>query len=131
MNPAASNSTTIHVWFSTKGRKAFLVDEVRDAVLGLIEDNALKAGVSLIEMEAIEDHVHLLMRVPAGLSLARVMHQIKGASAREILRMFPGISLDMKNLWQKSYGARLVPADQVTAVRRYIRTQQNRPIRRE
>ena len=35
------------------------------------------------------------------------------------------------SFWQKSYGARLVPPEQLQAVRGYIRTQSERPLRRE
>ena len=133
MNPAASPTRAFHVWFSTKARKPVLVDEIREAVLSLIQENAAKVGVDVIEAEAIEDHVHLLLELSAGQSLVGVMHQIKGASAREVLRRHPELSLDMRSgsFWQKSYGARPVPPEQVEVVRTYITTQSDRPLRHE
>ena len=133
MNPAASPTRAFHVWFSTKGRKPVLVEGIREAVLSLIRKNAAKAGVRVVEAEAIEDHVHLLLVLSAGQSLADVMHQIKGASAREMLHRHPELSFDMKSesFWQKSYGARPVPPGQIEVVRTYITTQSDRPLRHE
>jgi putative transposase len=133
MNPAASPTRAFHVWFSTKGRRPVLVDEIRESVLSLIQENAAKAGARVVEAEAIEDHVHLLLELSAEQSLAGVMHQIKGASARVLLRTYPGLALDMnsESFWQKSYGARPVPSEQIEVVRTYIITQSDRPLRHE
>jgi putative transposase len=105
------------------------VEEIRQTVLFLLQTNAAKSGVDLMAIEAIADHVHLLLVVPADRPLAQVMHQLKGASAREVLRKYPELRLDMESnsLWQKSYGARLVPPDQLRAVK----TQSDRPLRHE
>ena len=135
MNPAATTMMMrcFHVWFSTKGRKPVLVEEIRDTVLSLMRSNAAKAGVRLLEAEAIEDHVHLLIELPDGKTLAGVMHQVKGASARDVRRRYPELGLDMgsNSFWQRSYGARPVPEDQIPTVTAYIRTQSDRPLRHE
>jgi putative transposase len=133
MNPAASPMRCFHVWFSTKGRKPALVEEIRETVLSLFRANAKKAGVNLLEVEAIEDHVHLLIELADGQLLSNVMHQLKGASSREILRRYPELRLDMgsNSFWQKSYGGRPVPPEQIETVRNYIRTQSERPLRHE
>ena len=100
-----------HVWFSTKGRKPVLVEEIRETVLSLIRANAGRAGVRLIEIEAIEDHVHLLIELGDDVTLSKVMHQVEGATAREVRRVYPELGMDMESnsFWQKSYGARSVP----------------------
>jgi REP-associated tyrosine transposase len=133
MNPAALSSRAFHVWFSTKGRKPVLVEEIRDVVLRLLETNVEKAGTRLVEVEAIEDHVHLLVELQNHQSLATVMHRVKGASAREVFLRYPELRLDMQSnsFWQKSYGARPVPLKEMQTVRDYIRTQGERPLRHE
>jgi REP element-mobilizing transposase RayT len=59
------------------------------------------------------------------------MHDLKGASARRVFLDFPELRLDMgsNSFWQRGYGYRLVPGDQVETVLRYIRTQSERPLR--
>jgi putative transposase len=133
MNPAASPVRAFHVWFSTKGRQPVLVEEIREAVLSLIPENAAKAGASVLALEAIEDHVHLLVELGDGRALADVMHQVKGASAREMFRRYPELAIDMGagSFWQKSYGARPISAGQIESVKRSIVTQDARPLRSE
>jgi putative transposase len=133
MNPAASPTQTFHVWFSTKGRKPALVGEIRDAVLTLFRETALRRSVTLILFEALEDHVHLLLALQPEQSLPAVMHDLKGASAREVFRRYPDLRLDMQtnSFWQKSYGWRRVPSDQIESVKHYIGTQVDRPLRHE
>ncbi|HXK39255.1 MAG TPA: transposase, partial [Candidatus Paceibacterota bacterium] len=80
----------------TKGRKPVLVEDIREATIHAIKSVALRLGVKLLEIEAIEDHVHLLIRLRQEESLPSVMRGLKGASAREILKMFPELAIDMK-----------------------------------
>ena len=89
--------------------------------------------MSIRALEAVEDHVHLLLDLQGNQSLSVVMHDLKGASAREVLRLFPDLRIDLaaSSLWQKGYGWRLVPEGQTEAVRRYIETQETRPLRHE
>jgi REP-associated tyrosine transposase len=110
-----------------------LVEEIRETVLSLFKLNADKVGVRLVEIEAIEDHVHLLVELRADQTLSRVMHRIKGATAREVRSKYPELGLDMasNSFWQKSFGARPVPPNQVEVVKHYIRTQVERPLRHE
>ena len=77
--------------------------------------------------------MHLLVELQAGQSLSSVMHQLKGATARGIRLKYAELGLDMESnsLWQKSYGARPVPPDQVETVRNYLLTQSGRPLRHE
>ncbi len=122
-----------HVWFSTKARRPVLVDEIRFFVLETMKEVAAGNGTCILEMQAIEDHVHLLLALRPDQKLATVMHDIKGATARAVFLRYPDLPLDMKSnsLWQKSYGARPVPDDQIETVKQYIRTQEDRPLRHE
>jgi putative transposase len=124
--------TFYHVWFSTKGRKPALVDEIDEMVRATLIEIASRTNVKIVEMETALDHVHLLLSLNAGQKLPVVIHDLKGASAREVFRRFPELRLDMKSnvFWQKSYGARRVPVDEQDTVREYIRTQSDRPLRR-
>jgi len=93
-----------HVWFSTKGRKPALEDEIGQEIKQL--------GTQ---------------------TLSRAMHQLKGASARYILLKYPELRFDFGStaFWQKGYGWRKIDPKEVHAVRHYIRTQRHRPLRRD
>jgi putative transposase len=122
-----------HVWFSTKGRQPALEEEIGAFVADSMRQIATRTGIKLIEIEVAVDHVHVLLELDESRSLASAMHQLKGASAREVFQRFPELRFDMRSnsFWQKGYGARYVPPKEIVTVRRYIRTQLDRPLRHE
>jgi putative transposase len=123
--------TFYHVWFSTKGRKPALVEDIDQMVRSSFADVAARTGVEIVEIETALDHIHLLVALNADQTLPAVMHDLKGTAARAVFKAYPELRLDMgsNSFWQKSYGARLVPAEQLESVRRYIKTQSERPLR--
>jgi putative transposase len=123
--------TMYHVWFSTKRRLPALQGEIDDFVNATMHEVASRWEISIVEMQTAFDHVHLLIDVRTGQTLPSVMHQLKGATARAVFLEFPDLRMDMESnsFWQKSYGARFIPPKQVSAVRQYIRSQPERPLR--
>ena len=94
-----------------------------------IQAVAIEHDLSLLECETMVDHVHLLVEAEDAADLSRVMHLLKGASARHLLDLMPDVRLDAStnHLWQKRYGAKPVSAPLLATVRQYIRTQKDRP----
>jgi putative transposase len=120
-----------HVWFSTKGRKQALENELGDDARQLLTETAQRTGIRLMEVEITADHVHLLAALTGMQTLPSVVHQLKGASARSIFLKYPDLRIHLghNSFWQKGYGWRQIAPDQVPGVRHYIRTQQDRPLR--
>ena len=120
-----------HVWFSVKYRLDALQGENRDIVLSTFSRVAKDASINLMEVEGIHDHVHMLLQVRDDQTLPVVMKRLKGASAREIFEQVPFLRLDMhsNSFWQRGYGHRLLTPKEIPIVRRYIRTQMDRPLR--
>ena len=121
-----------HIWFSTKGRKEALQGELGEDVRRLLTATAQRAGIRLLEVDVAVDHVHLLVALAEGQTLPSVMHQLKGASARSISLKHSELKLDMghNSFWQKGYGFHRLSSAEVSKMRRYIRTQAARPLRR-
>ena len=121
-----------HVWFSTKGRKVAFDGELRTEMNRILVGIARDKGIRLVEIELVADHAHMLVEVDKRQNLSDVMKQLKGASARYIFLKYPELKIDMKSdsFWQKGFGQRWVPRDQIDVVRGYIRTQAERPYRR-
>lgn len=117
-----------HVWFKTSRRKWLLLGDVADATKGAIRETAERHGIKLLECETMVDHVHLLVEAADTADLSRVMHLLKGASARSLLESIPGIRMDVgiNHFWQKRYGAKPVHPSALAAVKKYIRTQEER-----
>ena len=121
-----------HVWFSTKMRKVALVDGVGAEVRRLLKEAAVRGSIELLEMETGGDHVHLLIRLKPKQTLSSAMHRLKGTSSRYMFLRFPELRVDIGHnaFWQKGYGFRRLEPSEVSGVRRYVRTQGARALRR-
>ncbi len=84
---------------------------------GIARENNLKA----LAIGGIEDHVHLLLSLPATIPIAKAIQVIKGGSSKWIHEKFP----ERRDFaWQEGYGAFSVGISQIEATVHYIRTQQ-------
>ena len=118
-----------HVWFKTRRRNWLLLGDVANAAKGAMRETAQRHAIKVLECETMVDHVHLLVEAVDAADLSRVMHVLKGASARYLLEAIPDIRIDAgtNHFWQKRYGAKLVEPAALARVRNYIRTQKERP----
>lgn len=122
----------VHVWFSTKYRLGALENpQIARLVVETMRAVAVRTGVDIVEIETAVDHMHLLLRLEENQQLSVVMHDLKGASSRAIHAADSDLQLDMGTfaLWQRGYGSRIVPPSQLDTVKRYIRSQMDRPLR--
>ena len=113
------------VWIP-KYRKRLLTPLRREYLKYLLKRIAGEWAMAIVEMEVMEDHVHLFVQAPPRLSPAQVMNVIKSITAREMFAKFPELRriLWKGELWADGYYVASV-GDKVTAetVRRYIRGQ--------
>ncbi|MPZ50087.1 MAG: IS200/IS605 family transposase [Dehalococcoidia bacterium] len=118
----------VHVWFGTKGRKWLLQGDVLTSTREVLRDVAVEKGIHVLELEAIVDHVHLLLELPDKSELPRAMMILKGVSTHHLLQLYPELKLDAhtNSFWQTGYGSKLVPPGAIDSTRSYIRTQWDR-----
>lgn len=76
-------------------------------------------GCSVLAVGGVEDHVHLLVSMPATVTISEVVKHIKGASSRAVHLASP----DLFFKWQGSYGAISVSPKAIPAIIRYIEGQ--------
>jgi len=114
------NSCLIHCVWSTKNRASFLDLDLRDRLWpylgGIARDNKMKT----LSVGGVADHVHLLISLPASLSVAKAIQLLKGNSSKWIHETFPGSA---GFAWQESYGAFSIGVSGVDATVEYIRNQ--------
>jgi REP element-mobilizing transposase RayT len=77
-------------------------------------------GCTVIAINGMPDHVHVLLRVPARHSPASVANQLKGASSRLVARNFTGCE---HFAWQEGYGVFSLSRNELDRVTGYIRRQ--------
>jgi len=110
-----------HVVFSTRDRAPHLTPELSGRLFpyraGIIK--ALR-GVPFI-VNGPQDHVHLLLSLPAGVSIAEMLRVVKTNSSRWVHEQFPVLR---RFGWQSGYGAFTVSCSRLDEVKRYIASQQ-------
>lgn len=111
----------LHIVFSTKGRVPFIGESHRDRLYeymgGII--NA-ERGI-LLAVGGMPDHVHLLARFRASVSVSEMLKVIKGRSSHW-MNGLPDLGYRFD--WQEGYAAFSVSESQLATVRRYILTQE-------
>lgn len=110
-----------HFVFSTSERVPFLSDGVRSDVHAYIGGILRELKAIPIAIGGTADHVHLLTRLPADLTLADCTRAVKANSSRWIEERWPE---RRAFAWQGGYGAFSVSESNRGAVIRYIQDQQ-------
>ena len=71
-------SSLVHVVFSTKDRKRFLLPEIQERLWPFISGVAKSHSINTLAIGGLEDHAHVLLSMPADIALSRAMQSIKG-----------------------------------------------------
>jgi putative transposase len=110
-----------HIVFSTRDRAPLITPQLRPELFNYIGGILRAEGAVLLEIGAIEDHVHLLVKIRAEQAVAEVVRLIK-ANSSKWLNEKPVSELRFE--WQGGYGAFTVSESQVPFVRKYILSQE-------
>ena len=112
----------VHVIFSTKNKKALLVDSVRKelhrymaTVLKEWESPALTIG-------SVEDHVHIICMLSKNHPIKKIVEEIKKSSSKWIKTKD---SIEPGFQWQAGYGAFSVSQSKLDQVVNYIDNQKD------
>src|SRR5262247_1553090 len=79
-----------HVVFIPKGRKKALYGKIRGFLGPVLRELAGQRGSTILEGHRVQDHVHMLIRIPPTYAVAEVMGSIKGKSAIAVARQCGG-----------------------------------------
>ena len=113
-------SCLVHCVWGTKNREPYLTPDLRERLWpylgGIARQNQMKA----LAIGGANDHVHMLLSLPATLSVAKAMQLLKGNSSKWIRETFPKMHLFA---WQEGYGAFSVGVSGVDRTVAYIRNQ--------
>ena len=109
-----------HVIFSTKDREPLIRQDAEQRIWSYLGGIARENQIKPLLIGGIENHVHLLLGVPAILALSKAVQLIKGGSSKWIRETL----LKMASFgWQDGYAAFTVSKSLVPDVESYIRTQ--------
>lgn len=110
----------VHLIFSTKERRSFLDDSVRESLHAYIAGIFKDQESPCLAINSVADHVHVLFCLSKNAALAQVIMQVKKGASRWMKTQGPRY-LDFG--WQNGYGAFSVSQSSVADVRHYIASQ--------
>jgi len=110
-----------HIVFSTKDRRPIITPKYEVRLHDYIGGTIRSLGGICLELNGTEDHIHLLLSLPATMPIAKAMQLIKGGSSKWVHDTFPDQRLFA---WQTKYGAFSVSVWQLDRIIKYIENQQ-------
>jgi putative transposase len=106
--------------FSTKDRRASITAQLRERLWPFLGGIARENGMKTLSIGGVDDHVHILLSLPATMPVAKAMQLIKGGSSKWVHETFPDQRLFA---WQTKYGAFSVSVSQLDKIVKYIQNQ--------
>jgi putative transposase len=76
-------------------------------------------GAELVELDAEDDHVHLLVAYPPHVAVARLVDSLKGVLARRLRQRYR-VRTHREHLWSPSYFAASAGGAPLETLRAYI-----------
>ncbi len=113
-------SQLMHCVFSTKERRTMITPGLQERLWPYLGGIARENKMKVLSIGGVEDHVHLLLSLPATLSISKAMQLLKGGSSKWIHDTFPEHHLFS---WQEGYGAFSIGISDVSRTMAYIETQ--------
>ena len=118
MNSFAINH--LHIVFSTKNRQSLIKSDFEQPIYNYISGIGRNLEIPILKIGGMSDHIHILMMLPATISLSNAMHKIKGSSSRWINEQFFNDNIFK---WQGGYSAFSVSISNLEKVKEYISRQ--------
>ena len=115
-----------HIVFIPKGRKKVLYGQIRKFLGPVFRELAMQRECTIFEGHMVQDHVHMMMRIPPKYSVAEVIGYIKGKSAIAVARQFGGRKRNFagEKFWARGYAVSTVGFN-VDQVKAYVKNQEN------
>ena len=113
-------SSYFHCVFRTKERRPFITPVLQERLWPFLGGIARQNDMRALIVGGVEDHVHILLSLPATMPISKAMQLIKGGSSKWVHETFPDQGLFA---WQEKYGAFSVSVSQLDTITEYIRNQ--------
>ena len=118
-------SCQYHVIFCPKYRRKILKDGIDIRLKEIFNEVALKYDFSILEMEIMEDHVHLLIDCNPRFGIMDCVTKLKGTSAKYLVEEFPSLKTRLPNILTRSAFISTVGSVSLDVVKKYIENQKN------
>jgi putative transposase len=116
-------SCQYHVIFCPKYRRKVLTDALAARMKELVLAKQSEYGYTVIAMEVLPDHVHLLLDVDPRAGINVVVGKIKGFTSHELRNEFSWLKKRLPTLWTRSKFISTVGAVTLDVVQQYLESQ--------
>jgi putative transposase len=117
-----SFSSSLHHWvFATKRREPLSTREVRERLWPYLGGIARENGMKALAAGGVADHVHILLSLPATLSLSKA----DSVAQRQFFQMDETFSALHQFSWQGGYSAFSIGTSGIDETYAYIRDQED------
>ena len=113
-------SSLHHCVFATKNREPLLTPDIRDRLWPYLGGIARENGIKALAIGGVADHVHILLSMPASMSISKATQLLKGNSSKWIHETFSALRAFA---WQEGYAAFSIGVSGIEETREYIRNQ--------
>ena len=125
-----SNNTWVykciyHLIFVTKYRRKVLTPQIQERCKEILL-NLQSEKFEILELEIMEDHVHILFSSQPDFDLKKLVYMIKGTSSNLLRLEFPELVKKLPSLWTRSKFLATIGSVSLDIVKKYIETQKNR-----
>ncbi len=119
-------SCQYHVIFCPKYRRKVLTAPIDTRLKELLLQIAEQYQFSILEMEVMPDHVHLLIDCNPRFGIMEAVTKLKGISSRILRDEFPVLKQRIPSLWTRSSFISSVGAVSLEVVKQYIEDQKGK-----
>jgi putative transposase len=116
-------SCQYHVIWCPKYRRSVLNEPLATRLKELIEQKQGDYGYTVLGMEIMPDHVHLLLDVSPQIGIVSIVGKIKGYTAHMLRSEYPWLKSRLPSLWTRSKFISSVGAVTLEVVQKYIENQ--------
>lgn len=112
----------LHLVWATWDRLPLITPEIERRLHRNIESEARKMGCTVLALNGMPDHVHLVVSFPTTITIADLVKQVKGVSSHFVNET---LKPESQFKWQGSYGAFTVSRRELEKVIGYVKHQKD------
>ena len=113
-----------HVVFAPKYRRMVIYNQIKTDIGKILRKLCEQKGIEIIEAEACEDHIHMLVEIPPKMAVSSFMGYLKGKSSLMIFEKWGNARYQYRNreFWCRGYYVDTVGKD-TKKIAAYIQNQ--------
>ena len=113
-----------HIVFAPKFRRKIIYQKIRQDIIHILSELCKRKGLEILEGEACQEHIHMLVSIPPKYSVSEVMGYLKGKSSLMIFERHASLKYKYGNrhFWCRGYFVDTVGKN-AKKIEEYIRNQ--------